>query len=289
MLELRTRAMMNCCIGIIQLTYPLISLVAASYTLLGAYLGSDTSTFLTPLTVRTALVVGLIVSYSFAFNHYQDVVVDSVNNPARPIPSGRVSRKIAGIVALFLAISAIALASTLSLPLLMIALFNTTLSTLYSCYFKGRVLIGNTTIAFLDASIVVYGNLAVGVPTRAAWIVCLLTFSYVLAQEILYTVRDREGDLRGGLRTVATCFGTAVAIRLFSFCIMGFIAIALLVWFLGLAPDRYLYALVPCCVLPLVGIVSFLKKSGTIRTVRLSLRMINIVWVLSLLPAILLK
>jgi 4-hydroxybenzoate polyprenyltransferase len=281
--------MMDCCIGVIQLTYPLISLVAASYTLLGAYLGSDNSTFLTPVAGRAALVVGLIVSYSFAFNHYQDVAVDSVNNPARPIPSGRVPRKTAGIVALFLAVSAIALASTTSLPLLMIALFNTILSTLYSCYFKGIVLVGNATIAILDASIVVYGNLAVGVPTRVAWIVCLLTFSYVLAQEILYTVRDCEGDLRGGLRTVATCFGTVVAIRLFSFFTMGFIAIALLIWLLGLAPDRYLYAVVPCCVLPLFGIVCFLKRNVTIRKVRLSLLMINIVWVLSLFPAILLK
>lgn len=283
------KAMIKCCIGIIQLIYPLISLMAASYTLLGAYLGSHSTNFFTPVTLRAALVVGLIVSYGFAFNHYQDVIVDSINDPIRPIPSGRLSRRAAGVVALFLAVSAIALASTLSLPLLMIALFNTILSTLYSLYLKNIVLVGNTVIAILDASIVVYGNLAVGAPTRATWIVCLLTFSYVLAQEILYAVRDHEGDLRVGLRTVATCFGVAASIRLFSFFAIGFIAIALLLWFLGLAPNRYLYAMIPCCIVPLVGIICLLRKHSTIKMVRFSLHIINIVWVLSLFPAILLK
>jgi geranylgeranylglycerol-phosphate geranylgeranyltransferase len=285
----RRAGIVNGCIGMLQITYPGTSILAALYTLLGVYFGSDISAFLSPPVLRAALVVALIVSYGFVINHYRDVDVDSLNNPGRPIPSGRISRHTAAIIALMLVICALTVVLTLNLLLIAIALLNIILSTLYSYYLKNTVLLGNATIAYLNASIVVYGNLVVGIPTHATLILCVLTFLYVLAQEILYTVQDRDGDAQIGLRTAATYLGTASSLYLFRLFALGFVVVALLVWFLGFAPDRYLYTVIPCSILPVIAIVYLVSTPVTDKTIGLARRVLIIVRILSFLPAILLK
>ena len=280
---------MRWCIGLVQLTRPDISVLAASYTLVGAYLGSDVTKLLSLPVLHAALVVGLVVSTSFVINAYRDVLVDGLEHPRRPIPSGRVSRRSAVSIALILTLASLGIAATLGPLLAGIALFNLALSALYSYYLKSTLLLGNVIIAFLDASIVIYGSLAAGGLPTVAWVVSLLIFLYILAQEILYTVRDQKGDALAGLRTVTTQWGVAAALHLFQLVALGFIMAALMVWFLGVAPNRYLYAVVPCSVLPIAGIVVLLSRRTTSKHIRIALRVINTVWVLSLLPVLLLK
>ncbi len=275
--------------GIIQITRPKVSIVAASYSLLGAYLSGNGRELLSSTVLRAALVVGLIVAFSFAINDYRDADTDRLNHPERPIPSGRVSYRIARILSLALALTALGIALTLGPLLTIIALFNTVLSTLYSYFLKSTVLIGNSVIAFLNASIVVYGSLAVGRLIPAIWIISLLTFLYSLAQEILFAVGDQEGDAKTGLRTTATYLGTTTSLRLFQLIALSFVVVAIGVWFLGLVPARYLFAMIPCSIFPLVGIVILLSRKVTDSSIHLSIRVIKFVRFFSLLPGILLK
>jgi geranylgeranylglycerol-phosphate geranylgeranyltransferase len=275
--------------GIIQITRPKVSIVAASYSLLGAYLSGNGRELLSSTVLRAALVVGLIVAFSFAINDYRDADTDRLNHPERPIPSGRVSYRIARILSLALALTALGIALTLGPLLTIIALFNTVLSTLYSYFLKSTVLIGNTVIAFLNASIVIYGSLAVGRLIPAIWIISLLTFLYSLAQEILFAVGDQEGDAKTGLCTTATYLGTTTSLRLFQLIALSFVVGAIGVWFLGLVPARYLFAMIPCSIFPLVGIVILLSRSVTNSSIHLSIRVIKFVRFFSLLPGILLK
>jgi geranylgeranylglycerol-phosphate geranylgeranyltransferase len=275
--------------GIIQITRPKVSIVAASYSLLGAYLSGNARELLSSTVLRAALVVGLVVAFSFAINDYRDAETDRLNHPERPIPSGRISYRIARILSLSLALTALGIALTLALLLTIIAFFNIILSTLYSYKLKSTVLIGNTVIALLNTSIVIYGSLAVGRLIPVIWIISLLTFLYSLAQEILFAVGDQEGDAKTGLCTTATYLGTTVTLRLFQLIALSFVIVAIGVWFLGLVPSSYLFAMMPCSIFPLLAIVILLSRNVTNSSIHLSIQLIKFVRFGSLLPGILLK
>ncbi len=285
---LKTRALSKL-VGIVQITRPKVSIVAALYTLMGAYLGGNATNLLSPTVLRAVLIVYLIVSFSFAINDYRDVSEDSLNHPERPIPSGIISRRIAGILSWILVLTALTLALTLGSFLIVIALLMIVLSTFYSYYLKNTVLLGNAVVALSNASIVVYGSLAVNKLIPAIWIISLLTFLYSIAQEILFAVGDREGDALAGKCTTATYLGTTHALYLFQFFAFNFIIVAIAVWFLGLAPDRFLYAMVPCSILPLLGIMILLSRKAANNHVYLAIRVIKFVRLFSLLPGVLLK
>ena len=279
----------SCLVGMIRITRPRVSIVAAIYTLLGVYLGSSITSLLSSTALRASLVVGLIVSFSFSINDYRDEASDNLNHPERPIPSGQVSPRIAFFLSLALALIAICVASTLGWLLVVIALLNIILSTLYSYYLKNTVLIGNGVIALLNASILVYGGLAIGKLTSAIWILSFLSFLFTLAQEIIFAIGDLEGDAKVGMHTTATYLGTENALHLFRFFALSIVVVTLVVWFLGWVPSRFLYAMAPCSILPLIGIVVMLSIRATTNNIRLAIRVIKFVRFFSLLPGVLLK
>jgi geranylgeranylglycerol-phosphate geranylgeranyltransferase len=285
---IKTRVV-NPLIGFVLVTRLDNSFEAAAYTLLGAYLGSSLAQTLSSRSLCAALVVGLIVAYGFVINDYWDVEVDRLSKPDRPIPSGRVSRRAAGMVAALLTITALMVALSLGPAMAWMAGFTILLATLYSYYLKATVLLGNAAMALLDASIVIYGGLSVENLVPAIWVISILTFLYAFAQEILYTVADREGDARAGLRTTAAALGPNRAIDLFRLFALGFVITAIVPWFLGIAPNRYLYTVLPCSVLPMLGIIIVISPRTSEPTIRRSLGIMKLIWFSSLLPVVLLK
>ncbi len=275
---------LNRILAMLQMSQLAISIIAACYTLLGAYLSCGTQCLLAPRALRAALVVGIALAYSFVVNAYCDVATDGLNDPKRPIPSGRVSRRAAGALAVALEGATLTVAATLGPSMALFALGTTLLSTLYSFSLKSTVLVGNATIGVLNASIVVYGGMAAGKVTLTVWLVALLVFMGTVAQEVLYTVRDGEGDMRAGIHTISTQYGVGVAVRFFQLAALLFVVAALLVGLIGLASQRYVYALIPCTILPMAAIIILLGLKVTGGRVLFALRVINVLWVTSLIP-----
>jgi geranylgeranylglycerol-phosphate geranylgeranyltransferase len=275
--------------GMLQITRPKVSIQSGLYTLLGVFLGSNAAYLLSPNALRAALVVFLVVSFSFAINDYMDRVSDKVNHPERPIPSGRISPHLASLLSAALAVSAISVALTLGMTLSIIVIFNIMISIIYSYYLKSTLLIGNVVIASLNASIPVFGGLAIGHLTRAIWILSLLGFLFTMAQEILFAIADQEGDAIVGINTIATCLGRAVALRFFQFFALSVVAVTIVFWILNLVPNRFLYAMVPSAILPLVGIVVVLDSRATKRNIHLAIRVIKFIRFVSFLPGIMLR
>jgi geranylgeranylglycerol-phosphate geranylgeranyltransferase len=271
-------------LAVFVMCQPAISVIAACYTLLGAYLAGGVSRVFTARVVTAAVVVALALAYSFAINAYCDEEADRLNEPGRAIPSGRVSRRTARRVALVLVLLALAASLILGPLMELVALGTLLLSTLYSFRLKSTVLLGNAVIGLLNGSIVVYGALAAGHVALTVWLVALLVFMGTLAQEILYTVRDREGDARAGITTISTRYGEQVAVRAFQIAAFCFVGAAVLVWIAGVASPRYIFALLPCTMLPMAFDVVLLGQRRTKRRVLLALRVINLVWVTSLIP-----
>lgn len=63
--------------------------------------------------LRASLAIGLAVAFANVVNDIVDVRVDAITKPGRPLPSGRLSRRTAFILAAGLAVASIGLATTL--------------------------------------------------------------------------------------------------------------------------------------------------------------------------------
>lgn len=276
--------------GVVQLTRLDTALLAGVYTLLGSYLGGARIGELgTSPAIDAALVVMLIVAASFAINDIYDRENDAFFRPQRAIPSGRITVGQARWIALTFALAGLILSIRLGAGLFLFACFTLVLSTLYSIRLKGTPLWGNGAIALLDASILLFGAAAGWQLTPAVWTGFGLVFIFVLAQEILYTVHDEEGDRRMALATTAIAFGSRASIRMIQGLAALFMIVGLLPWFLGYASTGYLITIGVVSYLPLLYALFQLgidpDRVALVRTAR-------IFWLIrltSLLPLVLLR
>jgi geranylgeranylglycerol-phosphate geranylgeranyltransferase len=276
--------------GLVQITRPHNCVAAALASLLGAYLAGGVASLLSPRVLHASIVVGLVVAACNVVNDYRDVAADRVDKPHRPIPSGQVSRRAARVLALVLALAALGVAWTLGLwPMSAIALVTTVLGVSYSCCLKSTVLLGNGTVGLLCGTTVIYGGLAAGGLTPQVTAAGALVSLFVFAREVLKTIADRRGDVLAGVDTVATRFGALASLRLFQILAIVFVVAALAPWFLHLAGDRYLYAMLPCSILPTAAIAILLGARPTERTIHLSLRVTKFLWFSSLSAMVMLK
>lgn len=261
---------------------------AALYTLIGAYLAAGWSGVASLPALQAALVVWLAVLYGFVVNDYFDVENDRLSKPERPIPAGLTTPRVALALALGLALGALVWSGTLGPLSAGLALSNLLVCAAYSARLKNTVLIGNATMALLDATIVLYGSLALGTPPRSAWLAAGLFVLFFFGYEILKTIDDREGDARAGLGTVATRLGGPASVRLFQAVAAGFCLAALVLWLAGLASGLFLGAFLLCCGLPTIGAALIVAPAQPARVAQ-GLRLLRLVWLTSWLPIALLR
>ena len=276
--------------GLAQITRLHNCVLGGAFALVGVYLGSETGSITGQRALQAALVVFLCVAFGNVVNDYRDLDADALSKPHRPIPSGRVSQSLAGGLALALAMGALALALGLGPGSGLFALSTLLLSAGYSYFLKSTPLVGNAVIALLDASVVIYGSMAAGNVTAAAWVASLLFFLHVFAHEVLYTVRDQSGDVLAGIDTTATRLGSKASINVFRALALAFMLCAVGVpWLTGIASDTYLFAIVLCSILPTLLALIFLIGNVTARRVLWSLWIMKATWFFSLVPVALLK
>jgi geranylgeranylglycerol-phosphate geranylgeranyltransferase len=188
-----------------------------------------------------------ITGASMASNDYWDRLVDGVNSPNRPLPSGRVRLKEAitltiilstiGLAVSFLTNSALTL-SVASLGLVMFLLYNYRL--------KQLGLIGNLVVSASISLPLVYGGIMVPVQTQSIYryyVLCFFEAMIFIAntgREINKGITDVEGDKLRGISTIAVKHGTKAAALLSGSLYIAAVAISPLPWFLGQVSWPYL-------------------------------------------------
>lgn len=284
--SLRTPSLWERLTGLVQIIRLHVCLQGAVVTLVGTYLGGGLGEALSRRALKAALVMSTIIAFGYVVNDYKDVAVDSLSKPQRAIPSGRISRPMAGMLALGLGLGALGVACTIDLWLASIALALIVISASYSCFLKGTLLLGNLTMGFLNATLILYGGWAANCSSFATWIIGLAIFLFTCAQEILFAVRDRRGDALVGLRTTAVCLGTKGALSLFRAFAMAFVLTIILPWLLHLAPSLYLYAVLLFSVVPVAYNIITLRPTATDAEVRQACRLMRLARALSILALI---
>lgn len=217
-------------------------------------------------------VVFIVTGAGNAINDYFDYKIDAINKPKRPIPSGRVSRKAAGIYAISLFIIGIIVAFSTGIFLLaMIALLSSILMIYYAYDLKRRVLIGNISISFLTGLCFVFGGIAVGEILTSIYL-GFYAFLMTLAREIVKDMEDVEGDKKEGATTFPIIHGMRTSsILAASFMIIASITSPVL-YFIGIFNIFYLLPLFVAIIVFLVGALSILKDQSVENSAKVSKR-----------------
>jgi len=191
--------------GYLTITRPVNSIVAGLAGVLGSLIATGT---LVPEATVLVGIVALVTAAGNVVNDYCDAGIDAVNRPERPIPAGTVSLRGALIYAALL-FAAGNLLALLTNPLcLAIALFNSALLVLYAVRLKATPFLGNLAVAYLSASIFLFGGAFAGMDGLLATLpVAGVTFLAMTAREVLKDAEDIEGDSAGGARTLPMIVG----------------------------------------------------------------------------------
>jgi geranylgeranylglycerol-phosphate geranylgeranyltransferase len=176
----------------------------------------------------------LLLAGTMVFNDIQDVQVDRVNSPDRPIPSGRVT--ISQAYALSIIFSTLALISSLVLGVLtfLTALIALVLMAYYNTRGKRTGLLGNAVVSFNVALPFFFGGLAVNSLRPLLFIFFLLAFLANTAREVAKGIADVAGDSSKGIMTVAVTQGPKRAAMLAA----AFFVVAVLLSFLAPVFDQ---------------------------------------------------
>ena len=191
--------------GFIIITRPVNSFVAGLAAII-AYL-IDTGTVI-PESLLLFFIVALITAAGNVINDFFDAEIDAINRPDRPIPSGSVSRGAARGFAITLFLAGI-LVSFFTNPLCVgIAIFNVVLLIAYAAKLKSTPFIGNIVVAYLSASIFLFGGALNGFDGLVLIIpIAAITFFAMVSRELLKDAEDVEGDRAGGADTLPIRIG----------------------------------------------------------------------------------
>lgn len=160
-------------------------------------------------------VVGFLVGFtivagSMTINDVLDAEIDAINNPARPIPSGRVSRTGAATLAAIALVAGLSLALTLRVLNFLIALVAVILMLYYNKFGKKTGLPGNAVVSMNLAVPFIFGG-AIGGVNATLCVFALLAFLAGMGREVIKGMADVAGDSKRGVRTLAVAKGLSVA------------------------------------------------------------------------------
>ncbi len=146
--------------------------------------------------------------------------MDKLNEPERPIPSGKISPNQALVFSSLLFIAGLALSYYVNIYCFALALINTFLEIGYAARLKQIALVGNLTDSWFVASSFLYGALITAssahlmVKTSPALLVPLIAitaFTANASREIFGDIQDLEGDKKAGAKTLPVIAGVQVS------------------------------------------------------------------------------
>jgi geranylgeranylglycerol-phosphate geranylgeranyltransferase len=191
--------------GFLKLTRPTNSVVAGLAAIV-AYL-IDTGTII-PETLFLFVIVVLITAAGNVINDFFDTEIDAINRPDRPIPSGMVSRGAARGFAVTLFLGGIMVSFFTNSLCIGITVVNSFILIAYAAKLKSTPLSGNIAVAYLSASIFLFGGALNGWDGLIRIIpIAAITFFAMLSRELLKDAEDVEGDRAGGADTVPLRIG----------------------------------------------------------------------------------
>ena len=188
----------------------------------------------------------LLLAASMVLNDYFDREIDTINDPARPLPSGIVKPREALSFALILGSIGLLCAAYTGFVTLLIAILSIVIAVSYNAKIKKTGLLGNVFVSTNVAIPFVYGGFAVGTPTWSLGIFALLAFLASVGREIVKGIVDVPGDTAKGVRSIAGTKGNSIAAKYGAAFFVTAVCLSALPLVLGLVTYYYIPLAVIC-------------------------------------------
>ncbi len=278
---------MNKLQGLIQLIRPANCIMMGFATLIGALLGGRNIIYYDDFPFAGFL--GFLTAFTFtgaamSINDYYDREIDAINEPMRPIPSGKISPSEALALVFFLISIGLFSAFFTNLKCLILSLIALTTFITYSTKGKRTGFFGNLLVSSCVAIPFIYGSSILGTELKAnAIIFASLAFLSNTGREITKGIVDVEGDRLKNVKTIAVVYGQHSAANLvFIFYVMA-VVLSVIPLILGLVSFLY----VPIIVITDIGFLStsaLLLRDYSKESARKSKKM-ALIWMLTGLVA----
>jgi geranylgeranylglycerol-phosphate geranylgeranyltransferase len=210
---------MNRAAAVMIMSRPANGAFAFAAVWLGAFVGGNDFCYYDPKLLAFSTATVLILSAGNGINDFFDLQIDRINRPARPLPSGRISRKSAAMIFTVMMVVGVALAFTAGSALGLVAIFAGLTLFFYSIKLKAVPLLGNTAVGLLTALTFISGGMIAG-GVREAAVPAVFAFLFTVSRELFKDIQDMPGDKALGIGTAPLVWGIRPAWNLAS----GFLA-----------------------------------------------------------------
>jgi geranylgeranylglycerol-phosphate geranylgeranyltransferase len=167
----------------------------------------------------------LISSYSMIVNDCYDLEVDRINSPDRPLASGRIHPRTAGVFAGIMLTLGLISSILIGLDTFIIASVFAAIAWIYNYQGKKQMLLGNMMVAASVAIPYIYGGATVGmIDDRLLWFLALTSFLAATGREIIKTIADVNGDAARQVKSIARVYGSRIAAYAGAFFFLGAVA-----------------------------------------------------------------
>jgi geranylgeranylglycerol-phosphate geranylgeranyltransferase len=222
--------------GFIRLMRPINCAMMGFAVFVGAVLACPQFSSANWLAILYGFLTGfMLTAASMVINDYYDRAIDTINEPARPIPSGLISVKEALAFVFALTLTGFVFAFFTSVLCLLVAIISWVVVVAYVTVGKRSGLPGNFLVSICVAIPFIYGSIIVldTVPLSVL-LFTLMAFLSNTGREITKGIVDFKGDKTEGIKTLAVRYGenkAAVAAALFY---VSAVALTPLTWILDL-------------------------------------------------------
>jgi geranylgeranylglycerol-phosphate geranylgeranyltransferase len=195
--------------------------------LVGGWIGQGI--ILSTALIAAGFVGFLVCAFGNVVNDIKDLEIDRINNPERPLPSGKVSRHAASIMAVIFLIIGVLGSIPFGILPFFIVITAALLLFVYSAYIK-KTLVSNLLVALIAGMSFLLGGLV------AHNALCIIPFIFSIfihvPREIVKDVMDMKGDKMAGIKTIPIIAGPITAYNI-SAILLGLLCLILPVPFIS--------------------------------------------------------
>jgi geranylgeranylglycerol-phosphate geranylgeranyltransferase len=195
--------------GFVQLMRPVNCAMMGFAVFVGAILADPQFFNADYLAVVYGFITGfMLTAASMTINDYYDRVIDAINEPSRPIPSGIINAQQALAFVFILSLVGFIFAYFTSVLCLLVAIISWVVVVAYVTVGKRSGLPGNFLVSICVAIPFIYGSIAVlnSVPLSVVFFT-LMAFLSNTGREITKGIVDVKGDKTEGIKTLAVRYG----------------------------------------------------------------------------------
>ena len=215
---------------------PVNCLMMGIAVIVGAALANAQFSSVDWLSLSFGFITGfMLTAASMTVNDYYDREIDAINEPSRPIPSGKVSSKEALVFAFFLSMIGFIFAYQTSFLCLTVAIFAWIIVVAYSTFGKRTGLLGNFLVSACVAIPFIYGSIvAVNEVRLNVLVFASMAFLSNTGREITKGIVDIQGDKAQGVKTLAARYGEKTAAFAAAIFYTSAVALTPIPWILDL-------------------------------------------------------